>query len=62
METIKLVVNGKEVEGIPIKKVYKRQRRKVVNGKEYTWDEYVAFVYVPKRLVDKKLVVVPLPE
>lgn len=60
MRTIRLNVNGREVEAILVEKATKRRKIKVVRDKVYTWEEYMINVYVPKRFADKKFAIIPL--
>ena len=60
MKTIKVKVNGREVEALLIENVKSRIRKKNVNNKEYYWEERYIFVSLPKFLWDKQLAIVPL--
>ena len=60
MKTIKVKVNGREVEALLIENVKSRIRKKSVNNKEYYWEERYIFISLPKFLWDKQLAIVPL--
>ncbi|RLF17489.1 MAG: hypothetical protein DRN06_03760 [Thermoprotei archaeon] len=60
MKTIKLKVDGREVEGIVVNKLKSKKRKRKVGNKEYEWVEYFIFMYVPKGWADKKLVLIGL--
>ena len=60
MKTVKLVVNGKEIEGMISETVVKLKRRRKIKDKEYTWDDYKLIVYIPKAWRKfKKFIVIP---
>ena len=62
MEKVKVNIDGKECEAYIIDKVYTRQRKRRIKGKEYSWEESCVYAYVPGNLKGKKLLLVPLPQ
>ena len=60
MPIIKVNVNGKEVEGVLVENVKCRRRKTTKKNKTYEWDECTVFLYIPKRLANRKLALVPI--
>jgi len=62
MEKVKIKVNGKEVEGILVSKLYMSKRKRKVKDKVYEWEEEYLHIYIPKDMRSGKYIIIPLKE
>ena len=59
---VELEVNGKRVRGVVVRRVYAREHRRKIGGKEYVWCDYYITTGIPKSFVGKTLVVIALED
>jgi len=60
MQKVKVNISGEEKDALLVEKLYKNKKRKIINGKEYEWEEYYIHVYIPSELRNRKFLIVPI--